>query len=154
MQWKHYRMDEDSGGQDARPVFAPHLLRPQTKLSLSEQHAPLLQNERTLQFQKTSSKVHAHLTHDIRCGGLARSHSPERAVHEESEKVKDINSWHVLSVTEILSGIQHDLQGQRKREPKLKIQGLPLVHRSFPEEAPSDLTVAPSELAGDCKCWV
>lgn len=81
--------------------------------SLSEQQSPLLQNERTLQFQKTSSKVHAYLTHDIRCKGLVRSHSPERPVHEESEKVKDINSWHVLSVTEILSGIQHDLQGQR-----------------------------------------
>ena len=26
--------------------------------------------------------------------------------------------------------------------------------RSFPEEAPSDLTVASSEVAGDCKCWV
>lgn len=68
--------------------------------------------------------------------------------------MNDINSWHVLSVTEIFSGIQHDLQGQRQRETKLQIQGLPLVHRSFPEEEPGDLTVASSEVPGDCKCWV
>ena len=37
--------------------------------SLSEQHAPLPQNERTLQFQKTSSKVHAYLTYDISAEG-------------------------------------------------------------------------------------
>lgn len=134
--------------------LAPRLLCPQTKPSLSEQQAPPLQHQRALQFQKTSSKVRAYLTRGVRCRRLVRSHSPESSVREESEKVNDINSWHVLSVTEIFSGIQHDLQGQRQRETKLQIQGLPLVHRSFPEEEPGDLTVASSEVPGDCKCWV